>query len=97
MNSARAVSSWLTALPIILAGLIASCGEQPRPRDFEQLTPAATDYLGQSTPGETPELFAPGLAVDMAYSPDGSRLLGGCRDHRADASLKCLSQIDFQA
>ncbi len=59
---------------------VASCGAGPERAEFPQLT---GPYLGQTAPGTTPELFAPGIVStglytrDVAMTPDGSEFYFG--------------------
>jgi hypothetical protein len=58
------------------AGLVAADG----PATASPTASPAGDYLGQRLPGETPELFAPGIVStglferDLAITPDGSEI-----------------------
>ena len=58
---------------LLLTILLAACGTPVT----EDTPPAEGDYFGQTLPGDTPELFAPGFIVtsmverDAAFSPDG--------------------------
>ena len=83
----RRRSHWLTLSHV--AGLILWAGwscTAPAPQNTDQ-EPApqvlAGDYLGMIPPGDTPELFAPGLVTtgmytrDVAMTPDGSELYFG--------------------
>ena len=76
------------SLPFLLLLLLSSCGEGPRDSSFEGALEAdwpalAGDYLGQLPPGDTAEIFAPGLVTtgtytrDVAMTPDGSELYFG--------------------
>jgi len=64
---------------MVLAALMAA-GCAPPPDDFPVLT---GPYLGQTPPGATPELFAPGIVStgiytrDVAITPDGQELYFG--------------------
>jgi hypothetical protein len=63
----------------------ASCSSSPQPPSQENAgSPQLTgDYLGQPLPGDTPEVFAPGIVTrgrytrDVAMTPDGSELYFG--------------------
>jgi len=68
---------------IALLGL-AACVPDPSSTDGHGGFPTLTgDYLGQALPGNTPELFAPGIVTtgmytrDVAMTPDGSELYFG--------------------
>jgi hypothetical protein len=63
-------------LLLVLAGLVgAACREEPAPA-----TPLRGTYLGQTEPGDTPLLFAPGVVStglyerDLAITPDGREI-----------------------
>lgn len=63
----------ISALLLVIVGAVAaaSAGAQPTP---------AGDYLGQTPPGRTPQLFAPGIVStglnerDLAITPDGNEI-----------------------
>jgi hypothetical protein len=76
MKPSTAATSSSTGVTLVLVCLMASCGTNPPdPEGTARTTPA---YLGQKPPGETPELFAPGIvntdAIELngVVSPDGS-------------------------
>ncbi|HSG82514.1 MAG TPA: hypothetical protein VLC48_09705 [Gemmatimonadota bacterium] len=77
MSSAGSLRLRLLSM-VIISAVLASCG--PREPDFPRLT---GDYLGQTPPGEVPELFAPGIVStgmyvrDIAMTPDGGELYYG--------------------
>ena len=63
-----------------LAAAIGACGPQQNADDFPVLTGA---YLGQTPPGDSAELFAPGIVTtgmytrDVAMTPDGNEIYFG--------------------
>jgi hypothetical protein len=71
----------LTLLPLF--GL-AACGPGPSATAGSPAFPVLTgEYLGQTPPGDVPELFAPGIVTtgiytrDVAMTPDGSQIYFG--------------------
>jgi Tol biopolymer transport system component len=76
MLTSRSIVPWALALPLFLLG----CA-------VESPSPALTGpYLGQSPPGSTPEIFAPGVISHgfhengIVFSPDGNQLLFSMSD-----------------
>lgn len=69
----------------IVAGLVAVCGGcvKKEPAPPEKSSNLTGDYLGQTPPRATPELFAPGVVStglyerDVAMTPDGNELYFG--------------------
>lgn len=97
-----------TALLLIMCSLILACGGgclrsmgDQDPDKTAALLAATGPYLGQTVPGDEPELFAPGVvsagppARDMTFTPDGKEMYFcwtvGSYDYSA---ILCSREID---
>ncbi|UCH85074.1 MAG: PD40 domain-containing protein [Candidatus Latescibacterota bacterium] len=72
------------ALLVAAVGISSGCGGSKDTVEQDSAQPVLTgDYLGQTAPGMTPELFAPGFVStgmyerDVAMTPDGNELYFG--------------------
>jgi len=61
-----------------IVALLTEKGAEDKPEDYPKIT---GEYLGQEKPGSTPELFAPGILLNVhrphggiAFSPDGNEI-----------------------
>jgi len=85
MDSFRAFRAGTTVSVLIAASLSFACSQQGQenPSDSGGAPVLTGDYLGQALPGDTPEIFAPGIVTtgmytrDVAMTPDGSQLFFG--------------------